>query len=58
MKNTRIDLFLVEANDKDLMAMQSKLNQWWTKNELVKFDIQDIGGKMLFRIVRRKAEGE
>lgn len=50
--NYRIDLELVDAED--LVKMQTKLNQWITAGVLLKFDVQPIGNKMLFRVARLK----
>lgn len=58
--NIRIDLEKVDANDsKELMKMQTKLNQWITAGTLVKFD-KDIlpNGIILFTICRLKSTGE
>ena len=58
--NIRIDLEKVDANDsKELMKMQTKLNQWITTGTLVKFD-KDIlpDGKILFTICRLKTTSE
>jgi hypothetical protein len=55
-KTYRIDLELVEA--KDLVKMQTKLNQWITNQTLVKFESQPVGDKILFKVVRlRENEG-
>lgn len=52
----RIDLELVDA--KDLVKMQTKLNQWITAQTLVKFETQPVGDKILFKVVRmRESEG-
>jgi hypothetical protein len=50
----RIDLELVGADD--LVKMQTKLNQWITAGTLVKFETQDIGGQILFKVIRLKTE--
>jgi hypothetical protein len=58
--NIRIDLEKVDAKDsKELMKMQTKLNQWITTGTLVKFD-KDIlpDGFILFTICRLKSTGE
>ena len=58
--NIRIDLEKVDANDsKELMKMQTKLNQWITAGTLVKID-KDIlpNGIILFTICRLKSTGE
>jgi hypothetical protein len=58
--NIRIDLEKVDAKDsKELMKMQTKLNQWITAGTLVKFD-KDIlpDGFILFTICRLKSTGE
>lgn len=52
----RIDLELVDAAG--LMKMQTKLNQWITAGTLVKFETQDIGGQILFKIIRLKTDKE
>lgn len=50
--NYRIDLELVDSED--LVKMQTKLNQWITAGVLLKFDVQPIGSKMLFKVARLK----
>ena len=50
----RIDLELVDATN--LVKMQTKLNQWITAQTLVKFETQDIGGQILFKVIRLKTE--
>ena len=52
----RIDLELVDAAG--LMKMQTKLNQWSTAGPLVKFETQDMGGQILFKIIRLKTDKE
>lgn len=53
-KNVRIDLFTVEATRDGLTAIQSQLNQWHTKGELIKFETQPVGDKLIFFKVLRK----
>jgi hypothetical protein len=58
--NIRIDLEKVDSKDsKELMKMQTKLNQWITTGTLVKFD-KDIlpDSIILFTICRLKSTGE
>jgi len=58
--NVRIDLEKVDSKDsKELMKMQTKLNQWITTGTLVKFD-KDIlpDSIILFTICRLKSTGE
>jgi len=50
----RIDLLLVEASQEALTKTQAQLNQWQTKGELVKFETQTVGDKILFKILRKK----
>ena len=59
-QNIRIDLEKVDSKDsKELMKMQTKLNQWITTGTLVKFD-KDIlpDSIILFTICRLKSTGE
>jgi hypothetical protein len=51
----RIDLLLVEASQEALTKTQAQLNQWQTKGELVKFETQTVGDKILFKILRKKS---
>lgn len=53
-RNVRIDLFLVDASQEALTKIQAQLNQWETKGELVKFETQSVGDKILFKILRKK----
>jgi hypothetical protein len=57
-KTYRVDLVLVPVNDtKALTDVQSKLNQWITKGELVKFDVLAVGdNSLLFKICRLKGK--
>jgi hypothetical protein len=57
-KSYRVDLVLVPVNDtKALTDVQSKLNQWITKQELVKFDVLAVGdNSLLFKICRLKGK--
>jgi hypothetical protein len=52
----RVDLELVAADAKQLTAMQTKINQWITTGQLVKFKTSVVGDKILFEICRKKAE--
>ena len=54
----RVDLVLVQANSKELVAMQQKLNQWITTGQLVKFQTTVIGDQILFEICRIKQQGD
>lgn len=56
--NYRVDLVLVQANSKELVAMQQKLNQWITTGQLVKFQTTVIGDQILFEICRIKQQGD
>ena len=51
----RIDLLLVEASQEALTKTQAQLNQWQTKGELIKFENQTVGDKILFEILRKKS---
>lgn len=55
-KQTRIDLILVESDQTEITKVQAQLNQWWTKGELIKFDVQSVGDKLLFRVIRKKGD--
>lgn len=55
-KQTRIDLILVESDQTEITKVQAQLNQWWTKDELIKFDVQSVGDKLLFRVIRKKGD--
>lgn len=56
-KSYRVDLILVPVNDtKALTDVQSKMNQWITKQELIKFDVVPVGNSMLFKICRLKGK--
>lgn len=52
----RVDFVLVEATQKSLAEMQSKINQWITKKELKKYKSSVVGNQVLFEIVRLKGE--
>ena len=52
----RVDFVLVEATQKSLTALQSKINQWITKKELKKYKSSVVGNQVLFEIVRLKGE--
>jgi hypothetical protein len=54
----RVDLVLVQANSKELVAMQQKLNQWITTGQLVKFQTSVVGDQILFEICRVKQQGD
>lgn len=53
----RVDLVLVPADSKELLAMQQKLNQWITTEQLVKYQTSVVGSSILFEIIRIK-QGE
>lgn len=56
-KSYRVDLILVPVNDtKALTDVQCKLNQWITKQELIKFDVVPVGDSLLFKICRLKGK--
>ena len=56
-KDYRVDLVLVPVdNAKALTQVQSQLNQWITKHELVKFDKDVVGNHILFTICRLKGK--
>jgi len=50
----RIDLKFVPMNE--LTQIQSQLNQWKTKGELIKFETQVIESGVFFKILRTKGE--
>jgi hypothetical protein len=52
--NYRIDIELVDADPTKLAQMQAKLNQWITKQELIKYQTSVVGNKIMFEIVRVK----
>ena len=54
-KHYRVDLITVKVDDaKALTQVQSQINQWITKQELVKYKTTPIGNCVLFEIVRLK----
>lgn len=53
----RVDLVLVPANSKELVAIQQKLNQWITTGQLVKYQTSVVSDQILFEIIRIK-QGE
>jgi hypothetical protein len=59
MVNTdyRVDLIVVESTQKELTAMQTKINQWITTGKLVKYQTKVLNDKaVLFEICRKKGE--
>jgi hypothetical protein len=52
--SNRLLLELVSAEQKSLTAIQQKLNTWMTTGLLVKFDTQEIGNSILFKILLKK----
>jgi hypothetical protein len=45
----RVDLVLIPADSKELLAMQQKLNQWITTEQLVKYQSSVVGNSILFK---------
>lgn len=52
----RVDLVLVPANSKELVAIQQKLNQWITTGQLVKYQTSVVSDQILFEIIRIKQQ--
>ena len=54
-RKIRVELFSVALNDdKELTAMQTKLNQWITAGTLLKYRIDTTSTHALFSVCRRK----
>jgi len=50
----RVDIISVLATDsKALTGVQSKLNQWLTKDELIKYEMHTTGEHIIFNICRK-----
>ena len=54
MKDHKVLLELISAEDKALKGIQQKINQWMTIGLLVKFETQSIGDQILFKIILKK----
>jgi len=55
----RIDLFSILASDsKELIKMQTRLNQWLTAGTMKKYDIHTAGEFIFFNVCRTKEKGE
>lgn len=52
----RVDLVLVPANSKELVAIQQKLNQWITTGQLVKYQTSVVSDQILFEMIRIKQQ--
>jgi hypothetical protein len=52
----RVDLVLVPADSKELTAIQQKLNQWITTQQLVKYQTSVVSDQILFEIIRIKQQ--
>jgi hypothetical protein len=52
--NYRVDLLLVPSTQKDLTAIQTKLNNWITTGSLVKYKQTPCNEGFLFEIIRTK----
>jgi hypothetical protein len=55
----RIDIEIINSDEKSVTAMQSKINQWITKGEHIKHELKVLpDGRLLFHIARRKSESK
>lgn len=55
----RIDLFSILASDsKELIKMQTRLNQWLTAGTLKKYDVHTTSEYIVFNVCRSKEKGE
>ena len=55
----RVDIFSFLASDaKELVKMQTRLNQWMTKGSLKKYEIHTAGEYIIFNVCRLKEQGE
>ena len=55
----RIDLFSILASDsKELIKMQTRLNQWLTAGTMKKYDVHTTGEYIVFNVCRTKEKGE
>ena len=55
----RVDIFSFLASDaKELVKMQTSLNQWMTAKSLVKYEIHTTGEYIIFNVCRIKEQGE
>jgi hypothetical protein len=55
----RVDIFSFLASDaKELVKMQTRLNQWMTAKSLVKYEIHTTGEYIIFNVCRVKEQGE
>ena len=55
MKDIRIDIISVPADDQTaITAVQQKINQWLTKQELKKYEMHTTSTHIVFNIARKK----
>ena len=55
----RVDIFSFLASDaKELVKMQTRLNQWMTAKSLIKYEIHTAGEYIIFNVCRIKEQGE
>jgi len=55
MKDIRVDIISIPADDQTaITAVQQKINQWLTKNELKKYEIHTTATHVVFNIARNK----
>ena len=55
----RVDIYSFLASDaKELMKMQTRLNQWITSGSLKKYQIHTAGEYIIFNVCRAKEQGE
>lgn len=52
--NYRVDIVVVDATQAELTKVQAQLNQWMSKNELIKYEMHTCDNKVIFNICRRK----
>jgi hypothetical protein len=55
----RVDIYSFLASDaKELMKMQTRINQWITSGTLKKYEIHTAGEYIIFNVARLKEQGE
>jgi hypothetical protein len=55
----RVDIYSFLASDaKELMKMQTRINQWITSGTLKKYEIHTAGEYIVFNVARLKEQGE